>query len=44
MINGPAPDAPAPAPDRPGPAVAGAEQASPDSAAFSVSALGYSAH
>jgi hypothetical protein len=43
MINGTAPDAPAPALDRPGPAVAGAEQALPDSAAFNVSALGYSA-
>jgi hypothetical protein len=47
MINGTPPaDAPppAPAPGRRGPAVASAEQPSPASDAFSVSALGYSSH
>jgi hypothetical protein len=45
MINGTAPaDAPpAPSPGRGGPAVANAEQPTPASGAFSVSALGYSA-
>ena len=45
MINGTAPDLPppVPAPGGRGPAVANAEQPSPGSAAFSVSALGYSA-
>jgi hypothetical protein len=43
MINRTAPDMPPPAPDKRGPAVAGAEQESPDSGAFSISALGYSA-
>ena len=45
MINGTAPaDAPpAPSPGRRGPAVANAEQPTPASSAFSVSALGYSA-
>jgi hypothetical protein len=47
MVNGTAPsDTPQPegTPDKSGPAVAAAEQASPASDAFEVSALGYSAH
>jgi hypothetical protein len=44
MINGTAPaeDEPPPAPDKRGPAVASAEQASPASGAFDISALGFS--
>lgn len=47
MINGTAPaeePPPAPAPGRRGPAVASAEQPTPASGEFSVSALGYTAH
>ncbi len=43
LINGTAPDAPPPVPAPGGPAVAGAEQPSPATGAFNVSALGYSA-
>jgi len=43
LVNGTAPDAPPPVPAPGGPAVASAEQPSPATGAFNVSALGYSA-
>jgi hypothetical protein len=43
LVNGTAPDAPPPGPAPGGPAVASAEQPSPATGAFNVSALGYSA-